>query len=125
MPSRRVSGWPIFEPCRRWAGASVRRISGVMQRSDLYGEWGSRQGGNALRRSGRREAEGAHDDAPRELDLEFVVAGRLRVSERRFGGAPEAFGLRHQPRQQLLSLARPPGLGGDAAERNAGLGDLA
>ena len=24
MPSRRVSGWPIFEPCRRWAGAWVR-----------------------------------------------------------------------------------------------------
>ena len=86
-PSRRVSGWPMFEPCRRWAGAWVRLISGVMERSGNGGEGRGRQRRNALGRSRRGERQRAHDDPARELDLEGVVAGRLCVGERRLRGA--------------------------------------
>ena len=89
------------------------------------GEWRSRQGGKTLRCTGRGERQRAHDDAPCELDLEFVVAGRLGLGECRHRRAPEVFGVERSPCQQLFSLACSPGFGGDTAERNAYLCDLA
>ena len=45
--------------------------------------------GDARRRSRRGERQRAHDDPPRQFDLERIVAGRLCVGERRLRGAAE------------------------------------
>src|SRR6478736_1612415 len=72
----------MFEPWRTCAGAWVSAISGMDDISGNGGERGCRQGGHALRRAGCGEGEGAHDDPPRELDLEAVVARGPRLRER-------------------------------------------
>src|SRR6267142_5004847 len=82
-PSLRVSGCPIFEPCRTWAGAWAGvwarvwtgLISGVMQGSANGCERGGRKSCNAQWRSRCGECQGACQDPLRELDLELVVAG--------------------------------------------------
>ena len=87
------------------------------------------EAGSAGTRSGVPAAasvERAHHDAPRELDLEAVVAGRLRLGERRLGGAAEA--LRHPAvrRPACASAARARhGFARDAAEREPRLHDRA
>ena len=88
------------------------------------GEGGGRQGGHALRRAGGGERQRAHDDAPRELDLEGVVAGGPGVRERRLGGAPEARGAGAAPARTASAARRAPGLRGDAAEREPRLAIL-
>src|SRR5581483_8721238 len=125
MPSRRVSGWPIFEPCRWWAGAGLRRMSGVMQRSGMNRERGSGQSGDALGRAGSSQVERAHQDALRELDLERVVAGRRCGGERSLRGMAEILRGRLAACENSLGVTRAPGLCGNAAERNACLLDPA
>ena len=97
--------------CQAWAGSPERRGG---------------QGGHPRRRSGGGERQRARDDAAGEFDLVGVVARGPRVGERGGGGAgeerPRPGGLADQER---LGLARAPGLRGDAAERQARLGDPA
>src|SRR6266849_9247116 len=118
-PSRRVSGCPIFDPCRMWAGAWAgvwaRLISGVMQGSGNGCERGGRKSRNALWRSRRGECQGAHQDPLRELDLELVVAGGFRVDQRRHRRAVERLGSRTGAFQNFLGCAGPPRFGGDSA----------
>src|ERR1700738_3352652 len=124
MPSRRVSGWPIFEPCRRLAGAWMRlMISGVMKHSGNGRERGSRKRGNALRRSGCRRYQGTHDDPPREFDLEAIVSGRLCVSECCLCRVKEGDGVGMAAGKMLFRRAGSPRLGGDTAERETRIPD--
>src|SRR6266852_1947389 len=118
-PSRRVSGCPIFEPCRTWgawAGVWARLISGVMQGSGNGCERGGRKSRNALWRSRRGEHQGTHQDPLRELDLELVVAGGFGVDQRRHRRAAEDGGIGAGPRQDIFRCAGPPRFGGNSAE---------
>src|SRR5882724_472581 len=115
-PSRRVSGCPIFEPCRTCAGFWVRLISGVMQGSGNGCERGGRKSRHALRRSRRGECQGAHQDSLRELDLELVVAGGFRVDQRGHRRAAERLLSRTGAFQNFLRCAGPPRFRGHAAK---------
>src|SRR5712691_149611 len=132
-PSRRVSGCPIFEPCRTWAGAWARvwarvwtrLISGVMQGSGNGCERGGRKSRHALRRSRRGECQGAHQDSLCELDLELVVAGGFRVDQRRHRRAAERLGSRTGAFQNFLGCTGPPRFGGHAAKGEPRIADCA
>ena len=87
------------------------------------GEAGQR--GHALRRSRRSQRQRAHDDAPREFDLEGVVAGRLCLGERRLGGAAEGGGIRAARRPAPPRPRGPATAWRDAAKREPRLGDRA
>jgi len=65
------------------------------------------------------------DAALGQLDLEAVVGLRARVAERGLGGAAEGRLRRRLIEQRLLGLEGAPGLGADAAERDADVGELA
>src|SRR5262245_53810903 len=80
-PSRRVIGWPIFEPCRIWAGFCESTISGMGEGSGNSGEGRAGQGGHLLGRAGRGKRERPHHDASCELDLEGIVAGGFCLGE--------------------------------------------
>src|SRR5579859_4036481 len=116
-PSRRVSGWPILEPWRAWAGAWLNRSSGMLKHSRNGREWRSGQGGHTFGCSGRGDRERTDDDPTRQLDLVGVVAGRFCVGEGSGGGLLKRFGVRLDADENLLSLARAPGLCSHAAER--------
>src|SRR5579883_3199738 len=117
----------MFEPWRICAGLSVSAVSGKL--SDMNGNSGrdgkgrAGQRGKAVGCAGSGKGERPHDDAAGKLDLEGVVAGRFGVDERGLGGAGEGRSVGAGAAQELLGLARPPRLGGDAAEREARLDD--
>ena len=77
------------------------------------------QGGHQRWRPLRGRVERARSDAAREFDLEGVVAGGTGVGEREFGGPREGFRRRRRALQRRFGFAGAPGLGGDAAERDA------
>src|SRR5262252_8860926 len=52
-PSRRVSGCPMLDPCRTWAGVCVSAISTMVDNSRNGSEGGTRQGRHSLGRGGR------------------------------------------------------------------------
>ncbi len=60
-----------------------------------------------------------------EFDLEGVFGLRMRVAEGGFGGAAEGGCVGGVVQQGGLRLVRAPGFGADAAEGDAGVGDLA
>src|SRR5215470_12457895 len=76
-PSRRVSGWPIFEPWRTCAALCVSAISAMGVSSGSGGKGRTRQRRHALGRTGGGECERPHHDALRQLDLVRVVARGL------------------------------------------------
>src|SRR5205085_12544927 len=63
--------------------------------------------------------QGADDGAPRQLDLEVVVAEALRVTEERLGNPPEIVPGGTLAQQQLLGLPVTPGLVRHAAQRQS------
>src|ERR1700680_663767 len=107
----------MFEPCRTWAGAWVRLISGIVKCSGYGCERGGRKGGNALRCSRGRERQRTHEDALREFDLEHIVPGGFCVGERRLRRAAEGGSIRIGAREDPFGRTRPPRLWGDAAGR--------
>src|ERR1700676_2808048 len=115
----------MFEPCRTWAGAWVRLISGIVKRSGYGCERGGGKRGNALRRSRCGERQRAHDNALRELDLEQIVSGGFCVGERRLRRAAEGGSIRIGAREDPFGRTRPPRLGGNAAEREPRIADRA
>src|SRR6202035_4388491 len=122
-PSRRVSGWPMFEPWRMWMGVCVSAISGMGESSGARGKGRAGQRRHARGRAGGGKRERTHDDAAGELDLEGVVARRLCVGERGLGRPSKYRCIGAAAAQDLLGLARTPRLGGDAAERDPRLDD--
>src|SRR6185295_17878939 len=110
-----VSGWPMLEPWRMWVCESA--ISGMGRHSGGEGRTGQR--GQSLRRAGSGERKCPRYGPARELDLEGVVAGWLRVGERGLGGTPEQLRLGPRAGQDPLRLAGAPWLQGDAAEHDA------
>src|SRR5580700_8841127 len=88
-PSRRVSGWPIFEPCRMWAGDCESTISAMGENSRNNSEGRTRQRGHALGRAGGGKHKRPHDDPSRDLDFVRIVTGRLCLAECSLGGAAE------------------------------------
>src|ERR1700730_8461007 len=87
------------------------------------GEGGRGKCRHAIGCSGRGERESLRHYATCELDLEGIVTGRLRVRERRLGGAAKSGFIRMCNGQYLLGTASPPGLEGDPAERDPRLDD--
>src|ERR1700730_13545300 len=79
--------------------------------------------GLRLRRAARRLPERAQDRAPRQLDLEVVVAEAARAAQNRVGGAGEILRGRALALELAFRLAVAPWLVGDAAEREARLLD--
>src|SRR5882724_11683306 len=123
-PSRRVSGWPMFEPCRTCGKASGRTVSSGMTRSGNGRERGTGKGGEPVGRSGCRFVQRADDDPARHPDLEGVVSRRLGTGERRLSRASEDRFVRARADENFLSGAGPPRPGGHAAEGEPRLCDL-
>src|SRR6185437_11372552 len=122
MPSRRVSGWPMLEPCLTWAGSRVRVIS------DMQGSGRRREGRGGKRRDPFRRSLGsqrqrAHDEALCELDLEGVVAGRLCFGEGGLRRAAERAGASGRAYELRFRRLRTPRLWRDAAKRKPRLPD--
>src|SRR5262245_40388838 len=117
MPSRRVIGWPMFEPCRMCSDGWGKAVSSGMAHSGDGRERRCREGGKTLRRSCRGECERAYDDPARQLDLEFVVARRPGVGECGLRGATEDRLAGACADQDLLGCTGAPRLGRDATER--------
>src|ERR1700688_1350055 len=99
----------MFEPCRTWAAACVSAISGMGNISRNDGEGGCRQRRHTLGRAGCGQRESPHHDPSRELDLEAVVAGGLRLSERRLGSTTEKRGIRPAAGEDLFGSTGAPG----------------
>src|SRR5580704_5999464 len=118
-PSRRVCGWPMFDPCRTCAGVCERTSSGMGENSGNSGERGTRERGQSFGCAGSSERERPHHDPPRELDLESVLAGGFCLSERGFGCATEERHLGSRANENLFRFPRPPWLQGHTAEREA------
>src|SRR5258708_3260318 len=108
----------MFEPCRMWGGAWGSLISG-MESTEIVVEGGGRQRRHTRGRAGDSKREGARDEASGELDLEAVVAGGLRLRERRRGGASKDRSIGPLAGQDALGFSRSPWLHGDAPEGNA------
>src|SRR6266851_1938680 len=98
-------------------------MSGMEKSSGNEGEGGGGKRRHAIGRSGGGERQSPRHDSTCELDLEGIVTGRLRVRERRLGGAAEGGFIRTCTGQRLLRRVRPPGLQGNAAERDPRLDD--
>src|SRR5258705_8766460 len=98
-------------------------MSGMEESSGNEGEGGGGKRRHAIGRSGGGERQSPRHDSTCELDLEGIVAGRLRVRERRLGGAAKGGFIRMCTGQYLLGRASPPGLEGDTAERDPRLDD--
>src|SRR5258708_1141873 len=81
--------------------------------------------GLRLRRAARRLAERAHDRAPRQLDLEVVVAETGRPAQQRVGGASKILRRWTLALEHVFRFAVAPRLVGDAAERDPRVGDVA
>src|SRR5258708_4060271 len=125
MPSRRVSGWPIFEPCREWDGSWVRLISRVMECAASGREAGSREGvaraaweiaGRRRERAGRaRQPEGDDQIARFEdaFSLGRVARKTMKRLDRNFARAGFALDLheRVERDQRHTEIRR---VGGDA-----------
>src|SRR5215472_451503 len=75
--------------------------------------------------SPRRLGQRAQDAAPRQLDLEVVVAEPARVSQHGVSGTHEVFARGWRPIQLGFGLRIAPRLVRDAAERQARLFDRA
>src|SRR5581483_11891566 len=81
-----------------------------------------RKGGGGKGRCVRRRAGGSQQECARyyalcQLDLEFIIARRLRVGERRFRGAAKSSAIRGGAGQTCLGGTRAPWLGCNASER--------
>src|SRR5262252_4009103 len=116
-PSRRVSGCPMLDPCRTWAGVCVSAISTMVDNSRNGSEGGTRQGRHSLGRAGRSERERPHNDPSRELDLVGIVAGGFCLSKRGLGRAAKERRGGRCADQDLFCFPRPPRLHRHAAER--------
>src|SRR5271156_1062373 len=124
-PSRRVSGWPMFEPCRRCAGAWLSAISDMLQNSGRKGEGGGRKRRHALGSSRRCQHQRPHHDSTRQHDLVSIVAGRFRILERSLGRAAKCGAVRSRASEHSLGRAGPPRLQCNATERDPRLDDRA
>src|SRR5580692_1150139 len=122
-PSRRVCGWPMFDPCRTCAGVCERTSSGMGESSGNSGEGGTRERGQSFGCASSSERERPHYDPPRELDLEGVLAGGFCLNERGLGCATEERRLRSRADENLFRFSRPPRLQGDPAERKPPIRD--
>src|SRR5215510_3387144 len=76
-----------------------------------------------LRSPARRLRQRAHDAAPRQLDLEVVVAEAARSPQHGLGRAREALPRRCRAVELRFRIPVAPGLVGDAAQREARLLD--
>src|SRR5262249_36926714 len=86
-PSRRVSGCPMVDPCRTWAGVCVSAISTMIDNSGNGSEGGTRQRQCSLGRAGRGQRERPPRARAGELVFVGVGAGGFCLSRRRLGSA--------------------------------------
>src|SRR4029077_1179375 len=78
-----------------------------------------------LRGAARRLRQRAQDGAPRQLDLEVVVAEAARAAQHGLGRTQEALPRRRRSGKPRLGFTIAPRLVRDAAEREARLLDRA
>src|SRR6266508_941676 len=78
-----------------------------------------------LRGAARRLRQRAQDAAPRQLDLEVVVAEAARISQHGFGRVQEALPRCRRSVELRFGFTVAPGLVGYSAEREARLLDRA